>query len=294
MDWDKLRIFKTVAEAGSFTHAGEILNLSQSAVSRQIGSLEDNLGHALFHRHARGLVLTEQGEILYETTRDVFEKLKDAQTKLSDSRLLPEGLLTITTVDFIASSWLAPKLPEFKNLYPKIQLTLLLDNRVYDLMRREADVGLRLQKTEQADVIEKKITSLRFTLCVSKSYIKRYGKPSALRELHDHIMLGHPVGMETPFLRPNWIFNHAQINPENNANVVMINSMSARYAAVKQGLGIAALPDYVSRNDEEIETLFPDLTIPSVDMFFVYPQERRNSKRIAVFRDYLFDLVRSE
>ena len=107
-------------------------------------------------------------------------------------------------------------------------------------------------------------------------------------------MLGHPVGMETPFLRPNWIFNHAQINPENNANVVMINSMSARYAAVKQGLGIAALPDYVSRNDEEIETLFPDLTIPSVDMFFVYPQERRNSKRIAVFRDYLFDLVRSE
>lgn len=294
MDWDKLRIFKTVAEAGSFTHAGEILNLSQSAVSRQVGALEDNLGHPLFHRHARGLVLTEQGEILFEAARDVFEKLKDAQTRLSDSRLLPEGLLTITTVDFIASSWLAPKLAGFKDLYPKIQVTLLLDNRVYDLMRREADVGIRLQKTEQADVIEKKITTLRFSLCLSKHYLERHGRPKTLEDLRNHVMIGHPVGMETPFVRPNWIFNTLGIEHENNPNVMTINSMSARYAAVKQGVGIAALPDYVSRHDPDLEPLFPDLEIPSVDVFFVYPQERRNSKRIAVFRDYLLSTVRAD
>lgn len=294
MDWDKLRIFKTVAEAGSFTHAGEILNLSQSAVSRQVSALEDNLGHPLFHRHARGLVLTEQGEILFEAAREVFEKLKDAQTRLSDSRLLPEGLLTITTVDFIASSWLAPKLAPFQDLYPKIQVTLLLDDRVYDLMRREADVGIRLQKTEQADVIEKKITTLKFSLCMSKHYLARKGKPETVEDLRNHVMIGHPGGMETPFLRPNWVFNTLGIFTENNSNVVMLNSMSARYAAVKHGVGIAALPDYVSRHDEELETLFPDLEIPTVDMFFVYPQERRNSKRITVFRDYLFDTVRAE
>lgn len=294
MDWDKLRIFKTVAEAGSFTHAGEILNLSQSAISRQIAALEDNLGHPLFHRHARGLVLTEQGEILFETARDVFEKLKGAQTRLSDSRLLPEGLLTITTVDFIASSWLAPKLGGFKDLYPKIQITLLLDNRVYDLMRREADVGIRLQNTEQADMIERKIATLRFKLCVSKRYKERHGVPERVQDLRNHVMIGHPLGMETPFVRPNWIFNTANIDPEGNPNVLMINSMSARYAAVKQGVGITPLPDYISRRDEDLDVLFPELAIPSVDMFFVYPQERRNSKRIAVFRDYLFDVARAD
>ncbi|MCB1681364.1 MAG: LysR family transcriptional regulator [Rhodospirillales bacterium] len=289
MDWDKLRIFKTVAEVGSFTHAGETLNLSQSAVSRQISALEDNLGHPLFHRHARGLVLTEQGEILYHAARDVFEKLKDAQTRLSDSRLLPEGLLTITTVDFIASSWLAPKLPEFKALYPKIQMRMLLDDRLYNLLRREADVGIRLQKTEQADVIEKKITTLRFNLYAAKSYKKKYGLPKDLQDLKNHIMIGHPEGLETPFVRPNWIFNTANIEPENNPNVMMMNSMSVRYSAVKHGVGVAVLPDYVGRDDPELECLFPDLSIPGVDMFFVYPQERRNSKRIAVFKEYLFE-----
>ena len=75
MDWDKLRVFQAAAEAGSFTHAGERLHLSQSAVSRQISSLEESLNVALFHRHARGLILTEQGEVLLSTTKDVFTKL---------------------------------------------------------------------------------------------------------------------------------------------------------------------------------------------------------------------------
>ncbi|MGB3213513.1 MAG: LysR family transcriptional regulator [Alphaproteobacteria bacterium] len=294
MDWDKVRIFKIVAESGSFTHAGEVLNLSQSAVSRQISALEESLGHPLFHRHARGLVLTEQGEILFESAREVFDTFKDTQTRLSDSRLLPEGLLTITTVDFIASSWLAPKLPGFKTLYPDILMTLFLDDRVYDLLRREADVGIRLQKTEQADVIEKKLTTLRFSLWVSKSYQKTYGLPDHLQDLKNHMMIGHPPGTETPFARPNWIFNAANINTENNPKVVMMNSMSARYSAVKQGVGIAVLPDYVSRDKTDLVQLFPDLNIPGVDMFFVYPQERKHSKRISVFRDYLLDTLKGE
>ncbi len=294
MDWDKVRIFKIVAESGSFTHAGEVLNLSQSAVSRQISALEDSLGHPLFHRHARGLVLTEQGQILFESARNVFDTFKDTQTRLSDSRLLPEGLLTITTVDFIASSWLAPKLPAFNSVYPAIQMILFLDDRVYDLMRREADVGIRLQKTEQPDVIEKKLTTLRFSLCASKAYKHAHGLPQNLQDLKNHILIGHPPGMETPFARPNWIFNAANIVSDNNPKVMMMNSMSARYSAVKQGVGLAVLPDYVSRNDPDLLQLFPELNIPGVDMFFVYPQERRHSKRVMVFRDYLFDTVKNE
>src|SRR5579875_248335 len=84
MDWDKLRVFHAVAEAGSFTHAGEVLNLSQSAVSRQISALEESLNVPLFHRHARGLILTEQGELLFRTVQDVMLKLDAVRSHLTD------------------------------------------------------------------------------------------------------------------------------------------------------------------------------------------------------------------
>ena len=288
MDWDKLRVFKAVAEAGSFTHAGENMNLSQSAVSRQISGLEESLSLPLFHRHARGLVLTEQGEMLYHTTCEVFDKLQNVQTRLTDSRTLPEGTLTITTVEFIASTWLAPQLAEFKDLYPEIQVTLLLDDRVYDLGRREADIALRLQKAENSDLIQRHMMNIDFVLCTSRAYIDRHGAPRTLDDLRNHHMIGYPQNIHTPFLKPNWIFNRLNIDTHNNSNVTLLNSMNARYMAIKYGAGIAALPTYIAEHDDSLITIFTDeLNIPSIDMFFVYPQERRNSKRISVFRDFL-------
>ncbi len=293
MEWDKLRIFKAVADAGSFTHAGENLNLSQSAISRQISSLENSLGLPLFHRHARGLVLTEQGEMLFQTTCDVFDRLQQVQMQLTDSRVLPEGPLTITTVEFIASTWLAPQLGNFKLAYPDIQMTLLLDDRVYDLNRREADVALRLQKVDQSDLIERHMTTINFSLCASKHYLETRGRPKSLDDFGKHTMIGYPQNMHTPFLKPNWIFNRLNINVVNNPNVVLLNSMHARYTAVKNGTGISVLPRYIAHQDDDIEVLFPDLDIPNVDMYFVYPQERRNSKRIMVLKDYLFQYIKN-
>ena len=129
MDWDKLRIFYAVAEAGSFTHAGEALNLSQSAISRQISALEDSLKVTLFHRHARGLILTEQGEVLHSTARDVFGKLAMTEAMLTESKVRPRGALKVTTTFAFGVKWLTPRLGEFLDLYPDIQLTLLIDDR---------------------------------------------------------------------------------------------------------------------------------------------------------------------
>ena len=97
IDWDKLRVFHAVAEAGSFTHAGDTLNLSQSAVSRQISALEEALQVPLFHRHARGLILTEQGEALNRTVREVFAKLAITEALLTESKEKPAGRLKVTT-----------------------------------------------------------------------------------------------------------------------------------------------------------------------------------------------------
>ncbi len=291
MDWDKLRIFKTVADAGSFTHDGDNLNLSQSAVSRQISTLESSLGVSLFHRHARGLVLTEQGEILLETTNTVFEDLQKVQVTLADSRALAEGPLTITTVGFIASTWLSPQIAQFKKLYPNMQLTMLLDDRVYDLSRREADVAIRLQKTENTDLIERYMTTIGFALCASKEYLDYYGRPTHEKYLKDHQLIGYPRNAHAPFVKPNWLFTMLGIDIDNNPNMMLINSMHARYTAVKNATGISVLPDYIAHQDPDIEILFPDLKIPEVDMYFVYPQERRNSKRIHVLRDFLMEYI---
>ena len=107
MDWDKLRIFQAAAEAGSFTHAGETLGLSRSAVSRQVGALEHELGTPLFHRHARGLILTEQGEMLREAVHDVVLKLDAVRSRLIDTREKPHGDLRVTSTLALGANWLA-------------------------------------------------------------------------------------------------------------------------------------------------------------------------------------------
>ena len=110
MDWDKLKIFHAVAEAGSFTNATVTLNLSQSAISRQIQSLEEELKTQLFERHARGLTLTDNGEYLFKTAHEVILKLKEVETTFSDKKTKPSGKLIITTVRSFGTHWLTPRI----------------------------------------------------------------------------------------------------------------------------------------------------------------------------------------
>src|SRR6476620_285147 len=198
MDWDKLRVFHAVAEAGSFTHAGESLNLSQSAVSRQISALEDALNVPLFHRHARGLILNEQGDMLYRTAHEVFTKLTAAQTRLMDSKEKPSGELRITTTVGLGSVWLTPRLKEFSEIYPQIGVTLLLDDRELDLAMREADVAIRLRRPTQPDLIQRKLFTVHYHAYASPDYLRRRGTPKALDDLEQHSILS--FGVSPPYL----------------------------------------------------------------------------------------------
>src|SRR5450756_1157153 len=160
MDWDKLKVFHAAAEAGSFTHAVERRGLSQSAVSRQVSALEGELSVALFHRHARGLILSEQGDMLYRTAHEVFMKLEAARTKLTDSRERPNGELKVSTTPGIGVNWLTPRLGEFLDLYPDIHITLITTDEELDLAMREADVAIRLRQPTQPDLIPVSYTHL--------------------------------------------------------------------------------------------------------------------------------------
>src|SRR3990170_3050960 len=189
MDWDKLKVFHAAAEAGSFTHAGERLGLSQSAVSRQVSALESELSVSLFHRHARGLILTEQGDMLYRTAHEVFMKLEAARTKLTDSRERPNGELKVSTTPGIGVHWLTPRLGEFLDLYPDIHITLITTDEELDLAMREADVAIRLRQPTQPDLIQRKLFTVHFHAYASPEYLKRYGTPRNFEDLDNHRIL---------------------------------------------------------------------------------------------------------
>lgn len=291
MDWDKLRIFHAVAEAGSFTHAGEVLNLSQSAVSRQISTLEESLGVSLFHRHARGLLLTEQGELLQKAAKDIFGKLSMIEGQLSDSKQLPEGPLRITTTEFIGSTWLAPRLKLLNARHPSIQLSLLLDDRILNLSMREADAAIRLYKPEQPDLIQRQLTTIHFHVYGSKDYLEKHGKPQTPKDLRDHTLIGYPENSPAPFADLNWLFRLAGVDPAEDNNLLMVNSMYAIHQATENGAGLATLPDYLAESSDNLIRVLPEHKPKDVDVFFVYPEERRHSQRIAIFRDFLLEQV---
>lgn len=287
MDWDKLRVFHAVAEAGSFTHAGESLNLSQSAVSRQISGLEENLNVPLFHRHARGLILTEQGELLYRTAREVFAKLAMTEAQLSESKDRPQGPLKITTTVAFGSLWLTPRIREFLDLYPEISVSMLLDDGELDLAMRQADVAIRMVPPRQPDLVQRHLLTMNHQVYASPDYLKKFGMPKNAEDLDRHRVIIFGDEVKTPAANVNWLLE-AGARPEvPRRPVLKVNNIYGIIRAVESGLGIAALPNYLSREARNLVEVLPELRGPSFDAYFVYPEELRHSKRITVFRDFL-------
>src|SRR5579871_2762554 len=287
MDWDKLKVFHAAAEAGSFTHAGEQLGLSQSAVSRQVSALEQELTVALFLRHARGLILTEQGELLYRTAHGVFMKLESARAKLTDSRERPNGDLKITTTVGIGVHWLTPRLGEFLELYPDIHIRLITTDEELDLAMREADVAIRLRQPTQPDLIQRKLFSMHFHAYASPEYLKRYGTPHKPEDLDKHRILA--LGGNAPTYLQNvlWLTEAGRNNGEPRVPWFTINNVLGLVRACQRGLGIAMLPDYLVEENGGLVQLFGEAEAVALDAYFVYPEELKSVARVQAFRDFL-------
>jgi DNA-binding transcriptional LysR family regulator len=292
MDWDKLRVFHAVAEAGSFTHAGDSLNLSQSAVSRQISALEENLQVSLFHRHARGLILTEQGESLNRTVRDVFAKLAMTEALLTESKEKPTGRLKVTTTVGFGSHWLAPRVKNFLTAYPDVSMTMLLDDSDLDLAMREADVAIRMHPPKQPDLVQRHLMSIRWQIYASPDYLRARGTPSRVEDLDNHalILFGD---YRPPVTDINFLAEAGRRTGSPRRALLEVNSLHAMAVAIKSGLGIGALPNWMLDDQRGLTPILADLKSPKVEVYFVYPEELRNSKRVAVFRDFLLEEIQA-
>jgi DNA-binding transcriptional LysR family regulator len=287
MDWDKLRVFHAVAEAGSFTHAGEALNLSQSAVSRQISALEESLSVPLFHRHARGLILTEQGELLFRAANDVLLKLDAVKTRLTESKDKPSGTLRVTTTVGLGSTWLTERVQEFLDHYPDVRLHLILDDGELDLNMRQADVAIRLRQPVQPDLIQRRLFTVHYHVFASPAYVAKYGEPKTIADLDKHRIVTFGVPVPPGIRDVNWLEVAGRSVDDPREPALKINNIYAIKKAVERGAGIAILPDYMIEPDSPLVRLLPDADVPTFDTFFTYPAELKNSARVHVFRDFL-------
>ena len=288
MDWDRIRIFYTVAESGSFTKAGDVLGLSQSAVSRQIGALERELRAPLFHRHTRGLILTEQGELLWRAAREMTQRLERTRSQLSETREHPSGELKVTATRGLGGHWLTPRLSEFMDLYPDIRVELILTDEELDLSMREADVAIRTRKPTQPDLIQRKLFSMGFHAYCSPEYVKRHGTPRTLDELDAHrIIVLSDMNVPQHLQNRNWLVEANRNGSGPRDAVFKVNNILGLVRACQQGLGIAALPDYLVEDNNRLVQLFSEADSIQLDTYFVYPEELKSVARVQVFRDFI-------
>jgi len=288
MDWDKLRIFHGVAEKGSLTHAGEVLHLSQSAVSRQIRALEESLSVTLFHRHARGLILTEQGELLFDATQAMVKRLDATAARIRDSEDEVFGELRVTTTTGFGTLWLAPRLASLYKKYPSLKIDLMLEERVLDLPMREADVAIRMKEPSQADLIRKRLMNIRMRLYATPDYLKENGVPVTMDDMTQHRLISQHAG--TPQVQAGALLVQ-ELMSHDIPSTLTVNNYFGVLQGVLNGLGIGVLPDYITEDFSNLVRVLDTVESAEVPVFLAYPEELRHSKRVAAFRDFVTDEI---
>jgi DNA-binding transcriptional LysR family regulator len=288
MDWDKLRIFHAVADAGSLTHAGDTLHLSQSAVSRQVRALEESLNTTLFHRHARGLILTEQGELLFDATSAMIKRLDAAAARIRDSEEEVFGDLRVTTTIGFGSLWLAPRLDKLYEKYPDLRIDLMLEEKVLDLPMREADVAIRMKEPSQADLIRKRLMSVRMRLYASPEYIEQHGELHSIDDLHNHRLICQNTKSAQVSAGAQLVQN---LQSKGVKSMLTVNNYYGALQAVRHNLGVGVLPDYLTEDFPDLIRVLPELESSEVPVYLAYPEELRHSQRIHAFRDFVQDEI---
>ena len=287
-DWNRLKIFYLTAEAKSFSAAAEREGLSQSSISRQIAALENEIGSPVFHRHTRGLALTEQGELLYDTARDIYKRISETEDLLISGRQETKGTLKVTTTHSFGSLWLSPLMPIFAKKYPDIQIDLILDDNSCDLAMREADIAVRMWQPNEPNLIAETFLRVQCNYYASEEYIKEMGEPETAEELDNHrlIAFSAPVlGLRDGL---NIHLTVARSSQKNKRQAVFsANNLRSVFHAAEAGIGIASLPDYMTAKVARLKRILCDTPNTSFQTYIVYPTELKNTKRILVFRDFL-------
>jgi len=294
MDWDKLRTFYNVVESGSFTRATARLQIGQSAISRQISSLEERMGVPLFYRHARGLLLTEQGELLFRTIREVFSELAMAQARITENVQISQGTLKIATTNGFGTNWLTPRLHKYLALYPDFRLTLQLSDDPVDLTVHESDVAITALVTEEEDLFYRELMCRPLNIYSSPAYLFERGVPLKPEDLDHHRLVVFSDKDLLPYDNVNWLLTCGTPPGVKREAYLSINSLYGIARAIEAGIGIACFPSYIAKECKGVVQILPDVEVPIVRFYFVYPRQLKDSKRIDHLWKFLTQEVKKE
>ena len=288
LNWDRLRIFAAVAKAGSISNATSKILITQSAASRQIKNLEEALGIDLFYRTTKGLRLTEQGEVLYNTVANFQGQLEHTQGFLNEDVQEARGRLVVTTsVDF-GSTWLAPRLSFFSKKYPKLEMKVLLSEEWFALHEREADVAIRFGRSEHLEMHNRYLMTLDWGLYAHIDYLRETSAPLEPADLKEHRIISFGTHLPQPSEQVLWHHTLAQDNGCPQSNFICINNLSGMYNLALNRGGIAMLPKYMVDATSPLRPVLEDMTIPAVDVYLVYPTNLKKSKRVMALLEFLF------
>ena len=287
MDWNKLKSFYEVAISKSISKASNKLNISQSAISRQIQDLEIDLKTALFTRHQKGVRLTEQGENLFETVGKINLSISDFEKKLLDKKTRPVGKLTISTTIGFGSTWLTPRINKFTDQYPDMEVSLLMSDEEIDLSNRSADVAVRVKKPTQGNLIFKKFVNFHNHIYASTDYLQENSIPRNASDLDKHSLICFGSGLPSPISNIDWILKVGKDSGKRKPKF-RVNSIYGMSLAIENGAGLASLPDYMVADKPHLVRVLANLEGPSYQTYFVYSEAFKNDRRLEVFRDFLF------
>ena len=291
-DWNRLKVFHAVAEAGSFTAAGKKLHLSQSAVSRQVAALEDGFGLMLFQRHARGLVLTEAGRSLFEVANELKTRLSSTAALIRETKDSPSGHLHIVTTLGFGTLWLSSRLMEFQKLYPDIKIQLSIEDYGAELLQAKADVGIFPHPPDNPGLIQRQLLNYHFYLFASEEYLSSHGHPKNLEDLEKHRLLGYKSEGIYPYNQINWHLSAGRDDQPALQPSFESNNLIALAEAAQSGFGITYLPSYFINRFSKLIRVLPKVSGPVLPAYFIYPESLKNSKRIAVLKDFLIQTVK--
>ena len=293
MDWDKLRVFRIIAEAGSFTHGGERLNLSQSAVSRKIKSLEKELGATLFSRHARGLVLTSEGELLLDTVRSVFSQLENTKALVSESSGNHlSGIVKLACSNAFGTMWLSSRMHEFQKQYPDIRTHMVLTDQSVNFSMREADIAVSFHSNYDSDIVKHHLMKYHIQAFSSVEYINRMGEPKKVEELDKHQIISFGEENALPALGANWLTTAGKPPGVMREPRLVIPSAIGIIHAIRSGFGIGTVAEYIAVDYPDLIRVIKDEPVPEINATVQYPEQFKNSPRIMAVRDFLMDKLK--
>ncbi|MFD2263445.1 LysR family transcriptional regulator [Lacibacterium aquatile] len=280
--WDDIRLFVAVAHSGSLSAAARQLNMQNATISRRIAALEEQCGGPLFLRHRTGLVITELGDRIMARAEEMAAAAQGIDNEIAARDKTLSGLVRVSATEGMAGYWLLPRLSKFKEANPSISVEVDFQNTSVDLIRRAADIAIRLKRPDEEGLIARLVGRLEMGLFASADLVRRRGLPTSVNELE-------PLGLvDYTWADPTGTEGWRDIIIRSGNNATRVNSALGQVEAVRSGLGVSLIPRYVGQRFNLIP-IVPDFSWRTREIWLVAHNDLKSVPWIRRVYDFLVD-----